>query len=62
VVPLEGDGENVFINFSETQSQARDIHELKKKVRSTGSLLDRKSARKGRLFTEEKLYETGARL
>jgi hypothetical protein len=38
------------------------IHELINKVRSTGSLLDKKPAKKHSVFTKEKLDEIGARL
>jgi hypothetical protein len=40
----------------------RGIHKRGKKVRSTGSLLDKHPARKHLVLTEEKLYEIGARL
>jgi hypothetical protein len=44
-----------------TVPSTRDIHELIKKVRSTGSLLDN-PARKCCVLIEEKVHETGARL
>jgi hypothetical protein len=45
-----------------TVPSTRGIHKLIDKVRSTGSLLDKKPARKRRVLTEEKLDEIGARL
>jgi hypothetical protein len=46
-----------------TVPSTSDIHELSNKVRSTGSLLDKKPAKKKyRVLTEEKLVEIRARL
>jgi hypothetical protein len=58
VVPLESVRENFIVNSLGT----RGILKLIKKVRFTVSLLDKKSARKCRVFTTETLHETGARL
>jgi transposase len=38
------------------------IHNLVNKLRTTGFLIDKKTKHKGRVLTEEKLDETGARL
>jgi hypothetical protein len=39
-----------------TVPSASDIHELSNKVRSTGSLLDKKFAKKRRVLTKDKNY------
>jgi hypothetical protein len=45
-----------------TVSSTTGIHKLIKKVRSAGSLMDKKPAKKHHLLTEEKLDEIGSRL
>jgi hypothetical protein len=44
-----------------TVPSTRGIHELIKKIRSTGSLLDKKPARECYVLTEERLVEIGTR-
>jgi transposase len=63
VVPL-GVGEHFVVDFPGPQFQAQAASRKHiKKVRSTGSLLDKKpDKKKRRALTEEKLDEIGARL
>jgi hypothetical protein len=46
MVTLESGGENFVLNFLELFPSTTGIHELINKVRSTGSLLDKKRAKK----------------
>jgi hypothetical protein len=55
VIPLGSVREKFIVNFLGTHFQAQGIHECIKKVRSTGSLLDKNPARKCCVLTEEKL-------
>jgi hypothetical protein len=60
---LESAGENFIINLPVTQFQSQETFiNLLKKSRSTGSLPDKKPARKYNVLMEEKLDEMGDRL
>jgi hypothetical protein len=61
VVPL-GNVRKCRTSLKNTVPNRRGIHELIKKVWSTGSLLDKKAARNGYVLMKEKLNEIGARL
>jgi transposase len=52
---LKSVGENLDVNFV-------TVHNLANKLRSTGLLIDKKQKHKGRMLTEEKLDDVGARL
>jgi hypothetical protein len=52
----------VLEKIQSLRTSTTGIHKLTKKVSSTGSLLDKKPAKKCHVLTEEKLDEIGARL
>jgi hypothetical protein len=59
VVPLESVRENVIINFPDTSK--RCMHNPINKVKSAGSVLDKKPAKEHCVLTKEKFGEIGAR-
>jgi hypothetical protein len=60
VAPLECVGENFVVNLPKTQFQTQYASmNLLRKVRSAGIFLDKKSVKRRRVFTKEKVDEIG---